>query len=38
MEGVSEAGLLALLGGQRLDGLQIEVVVKMQVVKTLAMD
>lgn len=38
MEGVTESRLLALLGGQRLDGLQIEVVVQMQVVEILAMN
>lgn len=38
MESIAKAGLLALLGGQRLDGLQVEVVVQMQVVEVLAMD
>ena len=38
MEGVAEAGLLALLGGQGLHGLQVEVVIQMQVVEVLAVD
>ena len=38
MEGVAEAGLLAFLGGQRLDWLQVEVVVQVQVVQVLAVD
>ena len=38
VEGVTEARLLALLGGERLDGLQVEVVVKVQVVDVLAVD
>lgn len=38
VEGVAEAGLLALLGGQRLDRLEVEVVVQVQVVEVLAMD
>mmetsp|Transcript_61033 Transcript_61033/g.143984 ORF Transcript_61033/g.143984 Transcript_61033/m.143984 type:complete len:850 (-) Transcript_61033:159-2708(-) len=38
MERVAEARLLALLGRQRLDRLQVEVVVQMQVVEVLAMD
>ena len=38
MEGIAKAGLLALLGGQRLDRLQVEVVVQMQVVEVLAVD
>ena len=36
MEGVSEARLLALFGGQRLDRLQVEVVVEVQVVDILS--
>ena len=38
VEGVAEAGLLALLGGERLDGLEVEVVVEVQVVEVLAVD
>ena len=38
VEGVAEAGLLALLGGQGLDRLQVEVVVQEQVVQVLAVD
>ena len=38
VEGVTEARLLALLGGERLDGLEVEVVVEVQVVDVLAMD
>ena len=38
MECVSETRLLSLLGGEHLDGLQIEVVVEMEVVQTTAMD
>lgn len=38
VEGIAKAGLLALLGGQRLDRLQVEVVVQMQVVEVLAVD
>jgi hypothetical protein len=35
MEGVSETRLLALLGRQRLDRLQVQVVVEMEVVQVL---
>ena len=38
MEGITEARLLSLLGGERLDGLQVEVVVEMQVVEVLTMN
>ena len=38
VERVAEARLLALLGRQRLDGLQVEVVVEVQVVEPLAHD
>lgn len=38
MEGVSEAGLLSLLGGEDFDGLEVEVVVEMEVVQTTAVD
>ena len=38
VEGVAEARLLSLLGGEGLDGLQVEVVVQMQVVEVLAVD
>ena len=38
MEGGTEARLLALLGGERLDGLEVEVVVEVQVVDVLAVD
>lgn len=38
MEGISEAGLFSFLGGQRLDGLQVEVVVEMEVTETLAVN
>mmetsp|Transcript_19442 Transcript_19442/g.63358 ORF Transcript_19442/g.63358 Transcript_19442/m.63358 type:complete len:470 (-) Transcript_19442:1597-3006(-) len=38
VEGVAEARLFALLGGERLDRLQVEVVVEMQVVDVLPMD
>ena len=38
MEGIAKSRLLALLGGQRLHRLQIEVVIQMQVVQVLAMD
>ena len=38
VEGVAEAGLLALLGGERLDGLEVEVVVEVEVVEVLAVD
>jgi hypothetical protein len=38
MEGVSETGLLSLLGGKCLDRLEIEVVIEMQVVQTFTMN
>ena len=38
VEGVPEPRLLALLGRQGLDGLQVEVVVEVQVVEVLAVD
>lgn len=38
VEGVSEAGLLALLGRQRLDRLQVEVVVQVEVAQALSVD
>jgi hypothetical protein len=38
MEGISEARFLALLGRQRLDGLQVHVVVQMQVIQVLFID
>jgi len=38
VECVSKARLLALLGGEGLDGLQVEVVVQVQVVEVLAVD
>lgn len=38
VEGIAEPRLLALLGGERLDGLQVEVVVQVQVVEVLAVD
>ena len=38
VEGVAEARLLALLGGESLDGLEVEVVVEVQVVDVLAVD
>lgn len=38
MKGVSETGLLPLLRGQRLDGLQVKVVVKMQIAQALPVD
>ena len=38
MEGISESTLLPLFGGQSLDWLQIEVVVKMEEVEVLSMD
>lgn len=38
VEGVAEAGLLTLLGGQGLHRLQVEVVVQVQVVEVLAVD
>ena len=38
MEGVSEAGLLALLGCQSLHRLEVEIVVEVKVVETLAVD
>lgn len=38
MESITKPRLLTLLGGQGLDGLQVEVVVQMKVVKVLTMD
>jgi hypothetical protein len=38
VEGVAEARLLALLGGQRLHGLEVEVVVEVEVVDVFAVD
>jgi len=38
VEGVAEAGLLTLFGGECLDGLEVEVVVEMEVVEVLAVD
>ena len=38
MEGISEPTLLSLLGGESLDGLQVEVVVKMEIIKVLTVD
>lgn len=38
MEGISEAGLLSLLGGQSLDRLQVEVVVQVEVIQILPVD
>ena len=38
MEGVSETRLLSFLGGERLDRLQVHVVVKMEVVEVLRMN
>mmetsp|Transcript_3880 Transcript_3880/g.8478 ORF Transcript_3880/g.8478 Transcript_3880/m.8478 type:complete len:333 (+) Transcript_3880:5507-6505(+) len=38
VEGIAEARLLALLGRERLDGLQVEVVVEVEVVDILAVD
>eukprot|EP00123_Amoebidium_parasiticum_P018100 comp24100_c1_seq1/m.43517 comp24100_c1_seq1/g.43517 ORF comp24100_c1_seq1/g.43517 comp24100_c1_seq1/m.43517 type:complete len:308 (+) comp24100_c1_seq1:5498-6421(+) len=38
MEGIAEATLLTLLGGECLDGLEVEVVVQVQVVEVLAVD
>jgi hypothetical protein len=38
MESVSEPRLFALLGGERLDGLQVEVVVQVKVVQVLAVN
>eukprot|EP00951_Prasinocladus_malaysianus_P049174 scaffold666802_cov55-Prasinocladus_malaysianus.AAC.1 len=38
VECIAKAALLALLGGQRLDGLEVEVVVQVQVVEVLAVD
>lgn len=38
MEGVPEAGLLALLGRERLDRLEVEVVVQVEVAQALAVD
>lgn len=38
MEGVPEAGLLTLLGREGLDGLQVEVVVEVEVAQALAVN
>ena len=38
MEGVAETGFLTLFGGERLDGLQVEVEIQMQVVEILAVN
>ena len=38
MERVSEAGLFSLLRGQRLDRLQVKVVVQVEIVEVLAAD
>ncbi len=38
VKGVAEAGLLTLFGGECLDGLEVEVVVEMEVVEVLAVD
>ncbi len=38
MEGVSESALLSLFGCERLDGLQVEVVVQVEIIEVLAMD
>ena len=38
MESVSETRLLALLGRERLDGLQVHVVIEVKVVEVLAVD
>jgi hypothetical protein len=38
MESVSEARLLSLLGGQRLDGFQVEVVIQVKVIQILTMN
>ena len=37
MESIAESRLLSLLGGQRLNGLQVHVVVEMQIVQILFM-
>lgn len=38
VESVAEPGLLSLFGGECLDGFQIEVVIKMEIIQVLAMD
>jgi hypothetical protein len=38
VEGVTKTALLALLGGQRLDGLQVEIVIQMKVIQILAVN
>lgn len=38
MESIPKTRLLSLFGGERLDGFQVEVVVKMEVVQVLAVD
>jgi hypothetical protein len=38
MEGITETRFLSLLCGQSFDWLQVEVIVKMQIVKILSMD
>ena len=38
MESVTEPRLFTLLGGERLDGLKVEVVVEMEVVEVLPVD
>jgi hypothetical protein len=38
MEGVSETGSLSLFGRERLDGLQVHVVIEMKVVEILSVD
>jgi hypothetical protein len=38
MEGVTETRLLALLGGESLDGFEVEVVIEVQIVEILAVD
>ena len=38
MEGISESTLLSLFGGEGFDGLQVEVVVQMEVVEVLSVD
>lgn len=38
MESIPKTRLLSLFGGERFDGFQVEVVVKMEVVQVLAVD
>lgn len=38
MESIPKTRFLSLFGGERLDGFQVEVVVKMEVVQVLAVD